>query len=230
MQADLPTAVLWDLDGTLVDSEKVWDVSLADTVRWLGGELSARGRVAVTGAELDRSVRILLGEAGVEVTAASVAATREYLVTRTGELFADGLEWRPGARDALELVGGAGIPMALVTNNQRVLTELALDVVGRERFAASVCGDEVAHGKPGPEPYLRAAALLGVPIADCLAVEDSPTGALSAERAGASVLVVPCEVPVPAGPRRTFRDGLVGLTAAELAAAVKHDDADVRVA
>jgi HAD superfamily hydrolase (TIGR01509 family) len=230
MGAELPAAVLWDLDGTLVDSEKVWDVSLADTVAWLGGELSARGRLAVTGAELDRSVRILLGEAGVDVTPATVAATRDHLVARTGELFAEGLEWRPGAREALDTVGAGGIPMALVTNNQRVLTEMALDVVGHDRFVATVCGDEVAHGKPGPEPYLRAAALLGVPIGGCLAVEDSPTGALSAERAGASVLVVPCEVPVPGGPRRTFRAGLVGLTLAELAAAVRRGGAGERVA
>ena len=89
--------------------------------------------------------------------------------------------------------------MALVTNSQRVLTELALDgdragALRRHRLRRR--GD---RGKPAPDPYLRAAELLGVPIADCLAVEDSPTGALAAERAGAAVLVVPCEVPVPPG-------------------------------
>jgi beta-phosphoglucomutase-like phosphatase (HAD superfamily) len=77
----------------------------------------------------------------------------------------------------------------------------------------TVCGDEVPHGKPDPDPYLRAAELLGVAPQECLAVEDSPTGATAAERAGAVVLVVPCEVPVPAGPRRVHRASLVGLTA-----------------
>jgi beta-phosphoglucomutase-like phosphatase (HAD superfamily) len=218
----LPGAVLWDLDGTLVDSEPVWDVSLADTVRRLGGELSDRGRAAVLGSELDRAVLVLLAEAGCDATPELIDETRVHLVSRTAELFADGVVWQLGAREALDLVGTAGVPMALVTNSQRVLTELALDVVGRDRFAVSVCGDEVDRGKPAPDVYLRAAELLEVPIADCLAVEDSPTGALSAERAGAAVLVVPGEVQVPPGPRRTHRVGLTGLTLAELAAAANR--------
>jgi HAD superfamily hydrolase (TIGR01509 family) len=217
-----PAAVLWDLDGTLIDSEKVWDVSLADTARWLGGELSSGARAAVVGAELGTASRVLVEEAGVEPTPARLADTCAYLVARTAALFADGVRWRPGARAALEAVEVAGIPMALVTNSQRVLTEMALDVIGRHRFGATVCGDEVIHGKPAPEPYLRAAELLDVEIADCVAVEDSPTGALSAERAGAAVLVVPCDAPVPDGPRRTHRDGLVGLTATDLAAALRR--------
>jgi HAD superfamily hydrolase (TIGR01509 family) len=216
----LPAAVLWDLDGTLIDSEKVWDVSLADTARWLGGELTRGARDALVGAELEQAVRVLLAEAGAEPTPARMAGACEYLVARTAELFVDGVRWRPGAREALDTVGAAGVPMALVTNSQRVLTEMALEGV-RHHFVAAVCGDEVSQGKPAPEPYLRAAELLGVPIADCLAVEDSPAGALSAERAGAAVLVVPCEVAVPGGPRRTHRDGLVGLTAAELVAAAR---------
>jgi HAD superfamily hydrolase (TIGR01509 family) len=216
----LPAAVLWDLDGTLVDSEPVWDVSLADTVRRLGGELSDHGRTAVLGSELDTAVVVLLDEAGVEATTERIAEARTHLVSRTAELFADGVLWQPGAHEALDLVEKAGVPMALVTNNQRELAELALDVVGRDRFAVSVCGDEVDRGKPAPDVYLRAAELLGVPIGDCLAVEDSPTGVLAAERAGARVLVVPGEVPVPRGPRRTHRAGLTGLTLAELAAAM----------
>jgi beta-phosphoglucomutase-like phosphatase (HAD superfamily) len=79
-----------------------------------------------------------------------------------------------------------------------------------------VCGDEVPRGKPDPDPYLRAAELLGVAPEECLAVEDSPTGSLAAERAGAAVLVVPCEVAVPAGPRRVHRASLVGLTSDDI--------------
>ena len=77
-------------------------------------------------------------------------------------------------------------------------------------------GTRCPRGKPDPDPYLRAADLLGVAIGDCLAVEDSPTGALAAERAGAGVLVVPCEEPVPGGPGRVHRASLAGLTAAEI--------------
>jgi HAD superfamily hydrolase (TIGR01509 family) len=141
-----------------------------------------------------------------------MAEAEQRMTVRTGELFAQGLEWRPGAQEALRMVRAAGWPTALVTNTGRALTEMALEGIGREHFTTTVCGDEVPRGKPDPDPYLRAAELLGVVPEDCLAVEDSPTGSLAAERAGAAVLVVPCEVPVPAGPRRVHRASLVALT------------------
>ena len=92
--------------------------------------------------------------------------------------------------------------MALVTNTQRALTDRALNSIGRQYFSATVCGDEVPHGKPAPDAYLRAAALLELPPDRCLAIEDSVTGTAAAERAGCPVLVVPNDVAVPSGPRR----------------------------
>ncbi len=207
-----PAAVLWDMDGTLVDSEKVWTVSLVDIARRLGGELSGRAREAMVGSNHERTLALMFDDLGLEPDPARMAQAGQWLTDRTGELFAAGLEWRPGALDALRMVRAAGWPTALVTNTLRSLTEHALESIGREHFTVTVCGDEVPHGKPDPDPYLRAAALLGVAPEECLAVEDSPTGATSAERAGASVLVVPCDVPVPAGPRRVHRGALVGLT------------------
>ncbi|HXV92760.1 MAG TPA: HAD family phosphatase [Pseudonocardia sp.] len=216
----LPAAVLWDMDGTLIDSEKVWDVSLAETARWLGGRMSREARAALVGSNMARTLRILFDDLGLRHEPGRLADARAWLLARTGELFAEGLQWRPGALDALHGVRAAGLPAALVTNTERALTELALDTIGREHFTVTVCGDEVARGKPDPDPYLRAAELLGVAVTECLAVEDSPTGALAAERAGAAVLVVPSEVPVPAGPGRVHRTSLVGLTAAELVASL----------
>ena len=210
-----PAAVLWDMDGTLVDSEKVWTVSLCDTARALGGELSAAARSAVIGSDMPRTLVVLLDDLGLPREPARLAEAERLLSRRTAELFDSGLEWRPGALAALRAVRAAGWPTALVTNTGRALTERALDVIGREHFQVTVCGDEVPAGKPDPDPYLRAADLLGVSAAECLAVEDSPTGALAAERAGAGVLVVPCEEPVPGGPGRVLRASLVGMTAAE---------------
>jgi HAD superfamily hydrolase (TIGR01509 family) len=211
-----PQAVLWDMDGTLVDSEKLWTVSIADTARWLGGEISAAAREAMVGSNMTASLDILFDDLGLPRDAERQEGAKAYIGERTAELFAAGMEWRPGAQEALRAVRAAGWPMALVTNTGRRLTELALDTIGRELFAASVCGDEVPRGKPDPDPYLRAAELLGVDPVRCLAVEDSPTGALAAERAGAAVLVVPCEMPVPDGPRRRQRESLVGLTPADV--------------
>ena len=211
-----PAAVLWDMDGTLVDSEKVWTVSLADTANWLGGELSAEARKAMVGSNMARSLALMFDDLGLHREPERIAQAARYLTDRTGELFAAGLEWRPGALDALRMVRAAGWPTALVTNTLRTLTEKALDSIGREHFTVTVCGDEVPHGKPDPDPYLRAAELLGVAARSCLAVEDSPTGATAAERAGCAVLVVPCDVAVPTGPRRVHRGSLLGLTPDDL--------------
>ena len=217
----LPAAVLWDMDGTLIDSERLWEISLRQVAEELGGSMSAQARLALVGCDLETSLGVLLAEVGRPATPELLAFTRDRLVDRTATLLAAGPEWLPGARDALRLVRAAGVPTALVTNTGRRLAELALDHIGREHFDVTVCGDEVAAGKPAPDPYLRAAELLGVPATRCVAVEDSPNGALAAERAGAAVLVVPCEVPVPTGPRRVHRDGLAGLTLDELAAVLR---------
>jgi HAD superfamily hydrolase (TIGR01509 family) len=232
MPAENPVlaAVLWDMDGTLIDSERLWDVSLQATARELGGELSARARDSLVGVDIDTSIVVLLGDVGVPATPERIAWTYDRLVALTEELFVAGeVEWRPGARAALETVRAAGLPTALVTNSLRRITELALDGIGREFFDVSVCGDEVPAGKPAPDPYLRAAELLGVPAGACVAVEDSPNGALSAERAGAAVLVVPCEVPVPDGPGRVHRGDLVGLTVDELGAVLRTARSDAGV-
>ena len=216
-----PAAVLLDMDGTLIDSEKVWDRSLNELMVELGaGALSTAARRESIGGSLWSSVRICFREAGRDpgtVPASELADAGEWLFTRTGELFGEGLPWRPGARELLATLHAGGIPAALVTNTIRSLTDLALDTLGRGSFAASVCGDEVEHPKPAPDAYRRAAELLGVDPERCLAVEDSPTGAESAEGAGCAVLVVPCEIPVPGGPRRVQRDTLAGLDIGDLA-------------
>jgi HAD superfamily hydrolase (TIGR01509 family) len=211
-----PDAVLWDMDGTLVDSEKLWTVALHDTARWLGGTMSQAARDAVVGGDMPRTLATLFEDLDLPRDPARVADAERYIDGRTAELFAGGLPWRPGAQEALQLVDGLGWPSALVTNTGRALTEVALDSIGREHFSASVCADEVPSGKPDPDPYLRAAELLGVAPTRCLAVEDSPNGALAAERAGAAVLIVPCDVPVPGGPGRVLRTSLVGLTRDDL--------------
>jgi HAD superfamily hydrolase (TIGR01509 family) len=213
-----PDAVLWDMDGTLVDSEKLWTVALFDTARWLGGTMSPAAREAVVGGDMPRTLATLFDDLGLPHDAERMAAAERFLNDRTAELFAGGLSWRPGAQEALRLLDRLGWPTALVTNTERALTEAALDSIGREHFAVSVCADEVPFGKPDPDLYVRAAELLGVAPGRCLAIEDSPSGALAAERAGAAVLVVPCDVPVPPVPGRVLRPSLVGLTRDDLQA------------
>ncbi|MFP5070000.1 HAD family hydrolase [Pseudonocardia nantongensis] len=220
---DRPAAVLLDMDGTLIDSEKVWEVALNDLMKHLGAPpLNTAARLESVGGSLESSLRICFREAGRDtVPAGEQREAGAWLYERAGELFAHGVPWRPGARELLGALHAEGVPAALVTNTIRVLVDHALETLGREHFAAVVPGDEVAHPKPAPDPYRRGAELLGVDPADCVAVEDSPTGALSAERAGCAVLVVPCELAVPAGERRVQRDTLSGVTPADLGALLR---------
>jgi HAD superfamily hydrolase (TIGR01509 family) len=189
-----PAAVLFDMDGTLVDSERLWDVALHELARRYGGTLSPAGRRAMVGASMADSMAILHADLGQPWRDAASGAA--WLEERVAELFLDGLPWRPGALTLLRAVRAAGIPTALVTSTARALVEVALDTLGRDSFDVVVCGDEVSATKPDPAPYLTAARLLCVPIASCVAIEDSPTGVASALAAGAAVLAVPSEVPI----------------------------------
>jgi HAD superfamily hydrolase (TIGR01509 family) len=210
-----PAAVLFDMDGTLVDSEKVWDIALKELAERAGGTLSPAARLAMIGSNMGTSMRILREDLGQpdRPEAPDVA----WLTTRVFGLFADGLVWRPGALELLLAVRAAGLPTALVTSTGRRLVEVALDTLGRENFDVVVCGDEVGLPKPDPEPYRTAAALLGVPIEECVAIEDSPTGVTSAVASGAAVLAVPAELELPPTDGVRLRDTLEGVDPAYLA-------------
>jgi HAD superfamily hydrolase (TIGR01509 family) len=187
-----PAAVLFDLDGTLVDSEKVWGIALAELAARYGGTLTDAVRARMVGASSTITMAILLDH--LDQPWRDPAEGSAWLDERVLELYTDGLVWRPGAPELLSAVRGAGIPTALVTNTNRPLVNVILPMVGP--FDAVVCGNEVRHGKPDPEPYAKAVALLGARPADCVAIEDSPTGIASARGAGCVVVGVPNEVPL----------------------------------
>jgi HAD superfamily hydrolase (TIGR01509 family) len=220
----LPAAVLWDMDGTLIDSEKLWGIALLELLERLGGTLTERLRTAVMGSTMDTTLRIVFAEIGTEPEPAALAEAAGWLTNRAEELFRTDLPWRPGAEDALRAVRAAGVPTALVTSTQRGLTELALDTIGREFFDITICGDEVPHPKPHPAPYLLAAERLGADPASCVAIEDSPAGVAAAVAAGCLVIGVPCEVPLRGGERLVIRDSLVGLTLSEITGLLRTTD------
>ncbi|AGZ43557.1 HAD family hydrolase [Actinoplanes friuliensis] len=206
--------MLFDMDGTLVDSEKVWDVALYELAARAGGTLSPAARHAMVGSSMATSMRILREDLGQPDR--DEAADVEWIESRVEELFAQGLVWRPGALELLHAVRAAGLPTALVTSTGRRLVEIALNTLGRENFDAVVCGDEVSAPKPDPTPYLTAADLLGVKIAECVAIEDSPTGLASAVASGAAVLAVPAELELPPTDGVHLRDSLEGVDLAFL--------------
>ncbi|WP_082772153.1 HAD family phosphatase [Actinoplanes sp. TFC3] len=206
--------MLFDMDGTLVDSEKVWDIALGELARHAGGRLSEHARIAMIGGSMATSMRILREDLGQPDR--DEAADVSWLEHRVEELFAGGLVWRPGAMELLHAVRAAGLPTALVTSTGRRLVEVALKTLGRENFDVIVCGDEVSAPKPDPAPYRTAAELLGVPIAGCVAIEDSPTGMASAAASGAAVLAVPAELELPPTDGVHIRTTLVGVDPAYL--------------
>jgi HAD superfamily hydrolase (TIGR01509 family) len=209
-------AVLWDMDGTLVDSEKLWDISLAALYAELGGRMTPEVRASMVGSSAENTIRIIHNDLGLDLDPAAMAASDRWLHDYTAELFDDGLPWCDGAQQMLEALAAEGTPMALVTNTKRALTERALNSIGHEYFSATVCGDEVPHGKPAPDAYLRAAALLDLPPSACLAIEDSVTGTAAAEGAGCPVVVVPNDVAVPRGLRRRHISSLAEMAVADL--------------
>jgi HAD superfamily hydrolase (TIGR01509 family) len=209
-------AVLWDMDGTLVDSEKLWDISLAALYAELGGELTAEVRAAMVGSSAENTIRTVYTDLGLELDPAAMAESDRWLHQYTAQLFDGGLPWCEGAHELLEALAAEGTPMALVTNTQRALTNRSLKSIGAHYFSVTVCGDEVPRGKPAPDPYLRAAALLHLQPSACLAIEDSVTGTAAAEGAGCPVLVVPNDVPVPDGPRRRHIASLADVVVADL--------------
>jgi len=192
---DSIAAVLFDMDGTLIDSERLWDVAMDELAAAYGGRLSRRARQAMVGTSMAESMRILHTE--LDQPWRDPAVGIAFLEKRVAELFVTDLQWRPGAAELLREVRAAGLPTALVTSSARMLVEIALGTLGRENFDVVVCGDEVSANKPDPLPYLTAAERLGVPVERCVAIEDSPAGVTSALTAGATVVAVEGAAPLP---------------------------------
>jgi HAD superfamily hydrolase (TIGR01509 family) len=198
----LPAAVLFDMDGLLIDSEPIWTVAEHEIAGELGGEFTPLIKASMIGQALSTAVPLLL--TGLDTPAARAADPAEVgrrLLTRMAELFADELPLQPGARDLLELTRFHGIPMALVSSSYRLLVDAALNVLGKDTFDATVAGDEVTATKPAPDPYLIAAEQLGVDPHLCLVLEDSMAGVESALAAGCRCILVPTFSPdvIPEG-------------------------------
>lgn len=206
-------AVLFDMDGTVVDSEPLWADAMRLIATDLGGTLTEEALARTTGLSVPASVDLMLAELGSDLPHHEAT---EQLLGRTAEVFAAELMWQPGAQELVDALRAAGVTTALVTNSPRVVVDVAMDRLGAHRFDLAVCGDEVTAHKPDPEPYLAAMRLLGQPAENCLAVEDSPSGTAAAVAAGIPVLVVPSEVPVPDGPGRIFAASLLEATVDEL--------------
>ena len=212
-------AVLFDLDGTLVDTEPAWVACERALVEKHGGTWTDADSRALVGNALMVSAGYIAAVGGVPLPPAEIV---ERLLDGVEASVREAIPWKPGARELLAELVLAGVPTALVTMSYRRLVEAVLAGLPAGSFGAVVAGDEVREGKPHPEPYLRAAAQLGVDPRRCVALEDSPTGVASAEAAGCVTVVVAGVVVVPPGPGRIGLPSLVGLTLGDLERIVRQ--------
>ncbi|MDP9182786.1 MAG: HAD family phosphatase [Actinomycetota bacterium] len=183
-------AVLFDMDGLLVDTEPIWTVAEVELARQLGGEFTPELKAAIVGTPLEVAVPTILRWYGGPTDDATVTRTMRWLLVRMVELFEQRPPIQPGVEELLMALAAAGIPTALVSSSYRVLVDAVLSH-GVGPFDLTLAGDEVRQGKPHPEPYLTAASRLGVDPRRCVVLEDSPAGVASAEAAGCAVVAVP---------------------------------------
>jgi HAD superfamily hydrolase (TIGR01509 family) len=192
-------AVLFDMDGLLVDTEPLWLETETEVMARLGAPWSSDDQEALLGGSMDRTVSYLLAKAAQPVPPETVA--RWMLDGMLERARAGRVVVRPGARDLLGEVAAAGLPSALVTSSQRAFADAVLAATGIS-FPVTVCAEDAVATKPDPAPYLAAVKLLDADPAACVVLEDSPNGVASATAAGCRVVAVPSLVPIPPAPGR----------------------------
>ncbi len=215
------SAVLFDMDGLLVNTEPLWLEAEHATLAALGGTWSEADQRAVVGASMAHATAHMAAVSGTDRSTDEIA---DLLIGHMLALLAEvRIPIQPGAAELLTEVAGSGVPYALVSASVRQIIDVVLDQLtdaGLPGFSVQVAGDEVPRSKPDPQPYLRAAAMLGVDITAAVVLEDSANGVRAGWSAGATVLAVPHVVPIEPGERVVVRDSLVGLTLADLRALV----------
>ena len=190
-----PAAILFDHDGTLVDTEPVWAAAKVALAAEFGGTWTEQDTLDCLGLSMQFTLD-RLRERGVnlpdeEINDRLVAKVREALAHQP-------VEFLPGIEHFLSEVRDAQIPAAVVTNATTSVARRTANAAPEGTFSVVIGNDETTHPKPDPQPYLLAAERLGVDPTQCVALEDSPSGVRSATAAGMRVIVVPGELEVPA--------------------------------
>ncbi|MBR7833685.1 HAD family phosphatase [Actinospica durhamensis] len=211
-----PTAVLFDMDGTLIDSEPIWFDTEVALLAELGYELGPEHWPHVLGQPNEVACKYLLEVSALPLTWQELSDRIERAMV---PILAQGVELMPGAKELLVELEAAGVPTALVSASPRSIVDACLGGIGAAFFRHTVSSDDVVRSKPDPEPYLLAARLLGVSAEECVVIEDSPIGTAAGAAAGCRVLSVPhAETLIAQHPKVTRVATLEGVDLAFLSA------------
>lgn len=202
-------AVLFDMDGTLVDSEPYWLAAETELMAEFGYHWTTADQASCLGGPLERVGQYM---SDLVEGQRDGAYFHHSLVERVSEKFHNEIALVDGGLEILLHVQASRLPMALVSASPRILVHAALESLPDGLFHASVSSSDVKNTKPDPESYLNAAAQLKVNIENCLVVEDSLTGVQSGTASGAWVVAIPHIVPIQPGPRVRLINSLVGET------------------
>ena len=200
-------AVVFDLDGVLLDTEEVWDEARRRLADERGGRWPPNAQRAMMGMSSPEWSRYMHDVVGLPEAPEEISAE---VVERLKALYRERLPLIEGALDAVRRIG-ARCPLGIASSSNRPLIDLFLELTGtRDLFAATVSSEEVAGGKPRPDVYLEAARRLGVDPGACAAIEDSENGIRSAATAGMRVVVIPNRVFPPSAEALGLADVVLG--------------------
>ena len=206
-------AVLFDMDGTLIDSEPYWMESETALAKEHNGVWSHQDGLDVVGMSLDQSSKLLRDRANIDMDPTEIV---DRLTSEVQGKLAKVIPWRPGARELLADLRKHGVKTALVTMSMHRMAQQVVDAIPFDAFDVIVAGDDVTRGKPHPEAYEKAAMLLGFEPRHCIAFEDSQSGLTSAESAGTIAIGIPHIVPIPEKENRILWETLVGVNYKQL--------------
>jgi HAD superfamily hydrolase (TIGR01509 family) len=211
-------AVLFDMDGTLIDSEPYWMESEQALAAEHKGKWTTEDGLDVVGMSLDKSSRLLKERANIPLEPEEIV---DVLTEEVQKKLRKVIPWRPGAKELLQDLREHGVKTALVTMSMHRMAQQVVDAIEFSAFDAIVAGDDVRNGKPHPEAYQKAAELLGFEPGRCIAFEDSVSGLTSAELAGTIAIGIPHIIPIPEKPGRILWPTLAGVNYKQLRKLIK---------
>ncbi len=206
-------AVLFDMDGTIIDSEPYWMASEQALAAEHNGTWTANDGLDIIGMDLDESSKVFKARANIPLEPEEI---KNRLTNDVQSKLAKVVPWRPGAQELLLELRKRNVKTALVTMALHRMAQQVVDAIPFDAFDVIVAGDDVTQGKPHPEAYEKAAALLGFHPSKCIAFEDSVTGLTSAEAAGTYAIGIPNIIEIPQKPGRVLWPTLEGVTFKQL--------------